>query len=620
MTELDEQAMHKFRMSTTSWRWLICVLTAAAAVLLIADARYALRPIAIEHVQGTLGVTLNDHIDLHPESHGSYQLRVLEVDPGSPLLAYGVKAGDEVVFDRPLDRGRRFQVGEVIGLTLIRPSGPRHVSVAALASPVPFAEAVDYIGRFLLAIPTLLFAVVVGVKHGDTTAQRALAKTFCALNLIFFMATNYSPATPMLMASKLLSLAIYPLIWYWCVIFTLNYHSYPSSTLRRRLERSVPWYLTLVGATAVYSVWYGLGNEAPLMLPLTGAVLGGAFCISLLSAVDGWRRTSGEMRQRHQWLLASFACGALPALISWIPGLDAGYDGASFAMMAMLGGQMLMYVGLAYAMLRHRVFDFNFAVSRMVVFSVISILLLSVIFVAEQISSSILHGGGHADAPTATLAIDGLIALAVYVVFHHLHGYIERWVERFLFRQWHENERKLRQYVNQAVHITTADALSAAFRVALDRFTGQSGCAIYVKQAEQHFTRVAGTLEHTPTLVDANDSIALILRTENRPVPLEPQLSTIPGDLVVPMSHRGELNGFVVIGSKRSGAGYRPDELEALAFAAHETGVGLHSLRVDMLEQEMQELTRRAELQSAELALMAGRRKSARVMIESTTA
>lgn len=608
--------MPHFRLSTIGWRWLICVLTAATAVLLLVDAGYAIHPLLIDKVQGTLGATLNDHIDLHPESYGSYRLTVLEVAANSPLNPHGLKRDDQLMFDRPIDRWRRFQVGEPIGVTLFTRTGTHHAIVVAVPSPVPFAEKFDYIGRLIIALPTLLFAVIVGIKHGDTVAQRALAKAFCALNLLFFIATNYSPGASLLVICKLLGLASYPFVFYWFALFAFRYCDYPPSPLRRILQRCFPWLRAAVFGLAAYSVWYGWGNEARLMLPLTGAVIGAAVVAAMLSGIEGWRQTRGEIRQRHQWLIASFAIAAVPALVSWIPGLDAGIDGASYTMMSMLAGQMCMYAGLAYAVLKHRVFDFNFAVSRMAIFGIISILLLSSFFLAEQMSAKLLHGGGHADAPTATLVIDSMIALTVYLCFHHLHGIVEHWVERFLFRSWHENERRLRQYVRQASHITNTDALLTAFQVALDGFTGNAGCAIYLRQSEQHFTLVAGSIGHAPAQIDINANVALRVRTEAGPLLLDPKFDRMPGELVVPMSHRGALNGFVLIGGKTSGSAYRPDELAVLAFATHETGVDIHALRVDLLERELKGLEQDTLRQRSQLELMAGRRKAPRTTMQ----
>ena len=48
-----------------------------------------------------------------------------------------------------------------------------------------------------------------------------------------------------------------------------------------------------------------------------------------------------------------------------------------------------------------------------------------------------------------SFAIDAAIALAVYLIFHQLHGRIERWVEKIFFFKWHDNEHKLRHFVRK---------------------------------------------------------------------------------------------------------------------------------------------------------------------------
>jgi hypothetical protein len=367
----------------------------------------------------------------------------------------------------------------------------------------------------------------------------------------------------------------------------------------------------LAFGTSAYALWFGLGNEAPFLLPLFGAVIGIGMAICIASLVDGWRQSSGEVRQRHYWLLLSFAAGAIPALLAWIPALDAAYQGARYSMMAMFAGQLLMYIGLAYAVLKHRVFNFEFAVSRMLIFSVVSVLLLCTFGLVERLSSSLLHGGGHADAPTITLVLDSLIALGVYLVFHHMHGRVERWVERIFFHQWHENEHRLRLYVRQAAHITSVDALLISFRTALERFSGQAGCAIYLKQADGDYELAAvSTLPDAPSRMQTDDEIAVALRADMAPQQLTQ--GTAASRLALPMNHRGALHGFVLLGAKRDGEDYRPDECEALDFATRQIGLDLHALKVEILEREVQKLTHDSELQCTELRLMAGRRKAPR--------
>ncbi len=609
--------MSGFRLSTITWKWLICLFAATAALLLLQEARQAFRPLLLTHQHGTLGATLNDHLGQYPENHGNHELRILQLAADSPLLAYGARPGDQLRYDRTVDRWRRFRIDEEVGLTLTQGSVSRHLTVRAIATPIPFVEVGDYVARFVLTVPALLFSLLVGVKQGGNRSQRALARMFCAVSLVFYIGTNYSPAGPVLYACKLLQLTSYPLLWYWFLQFSLYYQAYHSSPLRSRLMRLLPAYGVLTYANAAYALAFGLGMQAPLLLQLTGITILGGLVLSVCSLAEGWRQSIGELRERHRWLLLSFAMGAVPVIPAWIPELDAGYQGLRWTIVGMLAGQLAMYIGLAYSVLRHRVFNFEFAISRMVVFSVVSILLLCVFGVVERLSSSLLHGGGHADAPPVTLAIDGLIALAVYLVFHQLHNRVERWVERIFFHDWHENEEKLRQYIRQAAHVTSIDALLESFRNAVDRFTGQAGCAIYLRHADGGYHLATDhTLEQAPERIETDAPIAVALRSDMTLLRMERAAIGLPGELAVPMSHRGALYGFVLVGRKRGSESYRPDEMAILSFAAHQIGLDLHALRVDLLENEVNKLSHQVEQQDLELLLMAGRRKTPRMPIQ----
>lgn len=596
-----------------AWKWLICMITAMSALLLLVEVRHGFNVVFIQQKHGTVGGTLGDHIGLSPESQGAYSLPILSLSPGSPLLAHGAEPGDLVRYDRPLDRWRRFQIGEPIGLSLIRDGSAKHLTIRAVASPVPFAEAFDYVASAIMAVSALLFSFLVGVKQGGGNADRALSMTFFGLSLIFFITMNYSPHGPVFFISKLLALGIYPLIWYWSLSFALKYQPDVQGQLRRVLDAFFPWYGVLAFGTAVYAVWYGLGNDAPWMLPLTGAVVVLGMTMAIVGTVEGWRQASGEMRQRLRWLLLSFAAGSIPALLAWVPAIDATVDGMRWTTLAMFIGQFAMYIGLAYAVLKHRVFNFDFAVSRMAVFSVLSVLLLTTFFIVKHLFSSILKGGGHAEAPPGTVLVDGLIALGVYLLFHHLHGRVERRVEHFFFRDWHDNEHKLRQFLRQAPYITAIDALISSARSAIDRFTSQAGCAIYLREPDGSYVLTThGTLDQAPGRIEPNHMMAVALRGEAVPLRYDRLQSGLPAELALPMSHRGVLTGFMLIGTKPSRDDYRPDEVEVLGYAAQQIGLDLHAIRVEVLENKVGELVCRVALQEQQMQLISGRRRTRR--------
>jgi hypothetical protein len=601
--------MGGIRLSTATWKWLICALTLLSAVLVISEARHAVRALLFESRQGTLGATLDDHIGLHPQSQGTHRLTIIDLAAGGPLAAAGARQGDQLRYDRTVDRWRRFQPGEAIGLTLLQGGAARHLRLAAVATPIPFFEAADFTARMLMVVPAILFSLLIGVKQGDSSALRALAMSFCALTLIAFISINYSPAGMVLHGAKVAQLVSYPLVWYWCARFALHYPSGHDGAIRRRLRRLFPAFRVAAFGVAAYAGWFGLGNEAPLLLALEGAIIVAGVAFALLSVYEGWRDAGGEARQRHQWLLLSFTVGTVPAMVAWIPAFDAGYHGMRYTIMVMFVSQLVMYAGLAYAVLRHRVFNFDFAISRMLIFSVVSILLLCTFGVLERISSSLLHGG-PSHVPPLTLFIDGVIALAVYLVFHHLHGRVERKVERIFFHQWHENEHALRRYVRQAQHVTSVDALLASLCRAIDCFTAHAGCAIYLRQGDGSYHLCDGaTLAQAPQRIDADHGMAVALRSDLHVQQIE-RAGALPAELMLPMSHRGALNGFLLVGARRSGEAYRPDECEVLGFAAQQVGLDLHALKVELLETQMQALAQQVARQDSELALMAGRRRT----------
>jgi GAF domain-containing protein len=605
--------MTQFRLSAAMWKWLISALALLCAISLITELRHAFRPLLVEHRHGSLGVTLIDEFGASRDGQGTYFLRIDRLAPGSPLLAAGARPGDRLKYDRIEDRWRKFAIGETIGLAFFQANGERHVTAVAQAAAITFSEYVDYGGRCLLALPGLLFSLLIGFKQAEAKAYRALSLMFIAMTLTFYYTFNYSPAGPGFALAKFASTASFALIWYCGTVFALHYQPYRQTGLRHWLTRAFAPYRALVFITTAYAVWYALGKEAPLLwLAIFLSLVGGMFMVTA-SLVDGWRQCAGETRQRHLWLLLSLGLGAVPAMLVWIPALDWSFHGMRIIIMAMFAGEFLMYVGLAYAVLRYRIFNFDFAISRALVFSVVSLLLVCSFGLVEWLSKSYLHGGGgqHGTARNS-LFIDAALALSAYLVFHKMHRSLERRVERIFFRKWHDNEEKLRQYVRQAAHITTVDALLASLCTAMDRFTAQAGCAIYLKQPNGGYALATGTLEHAPARVDADDGLAAALRADMSPLPHDHLHSEVPGDLTVPMSHRGTLNGFITLGAKAEGHSYRPDECEVLSFTAHQIGLDLHALRVEALEHELQQLEHKTQQQSAEMLQMAGRRKHAR--------
>ncbi|WLI88352.1 hypothetical protein Q4S45_16670 [Massilia sp. R2A-15] len=425
-------------MSTKVWRAFVCVLVVLTSILMVSEFSYAIKPLLIDGQQGSLGMTLVDPIGATAQGQGTYRLRVSSAEPGLPMATAGAHPGDFIEFDDYENRWRKFMPGERVDLTLYQGGQARRLSLVAVPVAITVGDYFDYGGRFLLALPALLFAVMIAFRQ-DGRSYRALSTTFITLSLIYFYNFNYSPAGATLRLSKFANIASYAIIWYGCVVFALLFQPYPASTARIWLRRVFPWYRGLAYLTTAYSIGFALGRETPWLWLGTLLVVILGLVMMFVSLVDGWRHTTGEVRQRHLWLLWAFAVGVVPGFLNMVPALDAKVqDDLRVTVMIYFVGQLLMFGGLAYAVLRYRVFDFDFAASRALVFAVASLLLLCVFGMIEWIYSTVLPGDGgvRRAVEKSSLVVDAIVVAIVSFAMRKVHRRLEVWVQRFLFGSW----------------------------------------------------------------------------------------------------------------------------------------------------------------------------------------
>jgi len=326
----------------------------------------------------------------------------------------------------------------------------------------------------------------------------------------------------------------------------------------------------------------------------------------LATIILAWRQASGESKVRLQWILATLGTvigavliDALNSLIGEpIPVEDIGLilNAATSAGMA----------GLVYAILRHRIFDFGVAVNRTLIFATIGAILLGVFQIAHAIVSEFLHF----DDKNKTILLSAILAGAVYLSFNQLKKVVEKVVDRLFFGSWAMREEGLRRFVKEAKHASDADALGGSFIAALDRFTLGASSGMFRRDASNAYVRTQGTLAGVPERVDANDEAVLAMLAHGEAVRLRDSSSSLRAALALPMAHRGQLLGFVLLGPKPGGDPYRPDQIEVLEFAAHEVGLDFYALKVEQLENQVAVERRTSETLRAQLETAMGRARS----------
>ena len=253
---------------------------------------------------------------------------------------------------------------------------------------------------------------------------------------------------------------------------------------------------------------------------------------------------------------------------------------------------------LAYAVLRHKVVDIGFAVNRALVYGVVSSILLVAFGIVEWASEHFLP---IKNLETNAL-IDGGIALAIFLAFHRLRDLSGHVIEGLFFRGWRENEALLRRFVKEAAFIGSKAALGKAMVAEWRRFSGGASCALFLASEGRDFALFQGA--KLEAHIDGDDPLILALRAHGEAVELSDTRSLLPAALALPMRHRGELTGLMLMAGKPSGDPYRPDEQELLGWAAQQVGLDLQALETERLQDDVSRLRQDCARLTAQLDLV----------------
>ena len=188
---------------------------------------------------------------------------------------------------------------------------------------------------------------------------------------------------------------------------------------------------------------------------------------------------------------------------------------------------------------------------------------------------------------------------------------VEKVVDRIFFNSWAISEEDLKHFVAEAKHASDAEALSKLLVASVDRFTEGAGCAVFRRDEGDNYLRKEGTLASMPEKVSANDEAVLAMRAHDKGVRMRDSSSTLRAALALPMAHRGELFGFVLLGPRNDGEPYRTDQIDVLEFAAHEVGLDFYALKLEQLANQVAVERRNSETLRAQLQTAMTMAKSA---------
>jgi hypothetical protein len=333
-----------------------------------------------------------------------------------------------------------------------------------------------------------------------------------------------------------------------------------------------------------------------------------------------YRRSPGQDRARLKWALLGLAVTIVVAgLVQFVllrPFLLSDATSGS----ALSPGHWLTAVNtgvilpltLAYAVVRKRVIDVQFAVSRTVVYGIVSTLVL--VFLA------VLHWllGRMIEHSRLAFGLEGLAAVGLGLVLHRASHGINTLVDKLLFRRHHAAEERLRQVIAALPFAATERSIAEALVVEPARNLELASAALFYRESTEGPLRrvlAVGWGDAHASELDADSLLVRYLQAEHSALRLDGEQPWLPERmpedaahpvLAIPVVTQHVLSAVVLYGAHENSTLPDPDEVELLESLAKAGAASHQQVRIAGLVREAQVQRIRNEQLEASLRVLAG--------------
>ncbi len=337
----------------------------------------------------------------------------------------------------------------------------------------------------------------------------------------------------------------------------LQYAAIPSGVLVW-LAWTVPWVALYTPLTIAQQFRASVGNNGILVACLLQLLL-------VAACADALVRAPLTYRAATRWLAGAWLIGAaLTAAYGIAYDLLVGTFGFHSVDPLPFVANLLFAFGISYPILRHRLTDLNIFVTRATIYAVVLLVIVALFVLAEWLVGRLFER-----APQFVALI---IVLALGISVRWIHAFVESRLTAIVFHKRIAGLNDMRRVAREADIATDSHALLQVACATMHRGLDISAVAFYLREGNEYISlRAAGDVPW-PDAFDMNSALLLRLRRWNEPF----ETLDAGGDhqtLVLPMSARGALVGFVCCGPKADRTAYLTDEIETLAYLSTEVGV-----------------------------------------------
>jgi hypothetical protein len=235
------------------------------------------------------------------------------------------------------------------------------------------------------------------------------------------------------------------------------------------------------------------------------------------------------------------------------------------------GTQFLTPFAIGYALLNRRLLDIGFVINQAAIFSGVSIIVVGLFMLSEWVLGTWFSRVSH----MTNLEVSAALVVGLGFSVRAIHARVERVLDKMFFRKRHEDETAIRSFADEAAEVTDDATLVWRAKETLETYADASFVTLAVGDGAGHYGDVS-----------ENDPAIVALRERHKVLDLQTLSTALRGEFAYPMIARGQLVGALVLGPKRSGESYAPDESHAIMQLAHEVGSALHILTLAKLLKE----------------------------------
>jgi len=511
--------------------------------------------------------------------------------PWHPFADYGFSATNRgyVTAVRPAAAAAGLRLGDRIDVGRLTPAGRMLVSYLATAPPgsrlqlplvsgrtvtvtsvVRTRSLADNLSDWLSNVAVLLYAFIAALlvllRPSPATwafyvfsltsfSGGTLISEFAPFPLLFGLSLYYA-------ASAAASVAA-------LVSFALRFPGVKLGAAAAAIERVALFALAPIFTACVvgkFALYVLAGAVAPnwFAAAIVAWFFGGtAFGVIVLIA--RYSTAERSVRNQLQWVVIAFAVAFLPRLAIRFTETNLGLFPPLWVVNVADAWTVLAPLAVAYTVLRHRLFDIRFVVSRALIYASITAL------AGGTLASLDWAFGRWLSEWRFALAAELALTLAIGAVFGSVHRRVERALNAVIFRSQTLALDALRRFAQEVDLIADPQRLIAQTFEALQARLESDYVAIYTAEGAS-YVLAAPHGGAAPALLPSDDFAVLRLRRWSETFACDEPAHPLRDALLVPMSARGHLIGFVACGPKRDRTHYLPAEIETLAGLAHRVG------------------------------------------------